>query len=231
MKKNTIAKYLLFSDLFLIVWDKCKFYFIVWIRWSILLFSINKNITPISLFICHKKLFSGQHAELNFEFENILYFVIEINNGKHLFFTKHDLSDTEPDFVVVQNINELEGNTWHLIGSKFKTVETSFTFLNKLSNNDSLKLTAVGFGKNILVQEFKFISLVELSKSPSHLNLKQDEIVSISKSSRELKISTQFINCINLGDNSPKFNKALIELSRNITPKYKFNRFKKSDYL
>ena len=235
MNKKSFLKYLFFSDLLLIIWGKCKFFSIICLRWVILLFSKNKRITPVSFFISNKKLFSGQLAELDFEFENVLYYILEINQGKNLFYTKHDISELDPEFVIVENVDELEGDTWHLIGTKFKTVETNFTFLNKLSNNDSLKLTIIGFGSNILFQKFDFNSKEELSFNTNKLNI--NEVALYHSNNRELKISSglkefsfPFVR-IKLNETSSKFINRPIRIAKIFNTKIKFNKFIKTDYL
>ncbi len=227
-----IEKYLLFSDSFLYVLHKTKFYYNVSLRWFALLFIKKRNVKPIYITVNNNNHFAGQVINLNYEFENTLYYSISFKNEDKLFYYKHNVDNNRLDLITMYKNIKPAGNNWRLIGTKLLTHETSFTFNCRFSNSDEIVLKAIGFGKNNFVKQIEFDSTIKLLNNEIILSKKQNnKLANINLKLKHNKMILLMQDKLMQINNAKVYINNKINLDTNTRLKITHKQFNKNEYL
>ncbi len=233
--KFDFLKYLFFSDYFLVIARSISQYSIILLRWTILLFSKNKEISFGNITHTTKPVFKNQLIEIKLDLENILWIECHFNIPRKLYRTKNISNDfiisySPNDSISIEQIQKLI-----YIGDYIKTIDNHIKLWNKFNDDDRIYIIARGFNKRRYEFDIELKATNKIDISP--IKLKNKEINSLKKQDEIFKnanrnrLSLSSKNKLEVNINTIEltqirnFKFASKNLKSNITP------FIKSNYL
>jgi len=162
-----LIKYLFFSDYFLVIKNYVSQYLTITCRWFVLLFSKDKEIELVSLKIKTQNLVGLTKNQLSFEFKKVLFFELKFRNQQKIFISNNSLNSFS---IRPNNSLDFNNNKWTFYGNKIKSCDSFFNIYSSLNINDTLIVTAYGFGKRVFREEYLLSDKYIITENPISLN-------------------------------------------------------------
>ncbi len=237
--RRKLLKYFLFFRFFLIIKRSFYQYFKISGRWLIILISKNKEIESIYFKIKTQNFGGLIKNQIDFKFKNVLFFEIKFRNQQKIFNSKRELNN----FAIMSNkVLLINNKKWTFFGYTIKDCDSSFNIYSAPNVNDTIILTAHGFGKRVFRREYLLTekySIIEKKVILNYFNKKTNIfeiknllkfIITISNSSIRKFIRLKNINI----DNSKHLhsinlkNIPFLKINNSI---YNISKFNKNEYL